>query len=448
MNPTACNSSMISILIVVSWEGHHPEFCAHFMRACARFSAKVYVICPPEADPIARLGEDNSIVEKIFVLPFANRAATSGFLKFGDIRADFVEIRSLIDTAMDSNHDENPFIFHTSLDSLFIGIRHLPALFLEVNKLLPLPFSGWMLSPDRLWPLQGYRGRLTRVLGAADGRGWLARGLNRLGNDVLSVAGWLLRWLYLWIRNLILRRSLCEQIALLDERYASALGRKTGKCVTILPDSTSVVLSDPPPDAVTTIERIKTGAVVVGMLGALERRKGIDLLLDVIRNHDTEGLFFVLAGTYDSAAVASRHRDFLTTEIQRRKNVLFLPQPVTSEGDFNAIVRSCDLLFCVYKDHLHSSNLVSKAAAFKKPVLVNHGELMAKRVIEYRLGKVLSTAGSGACLDALREMATDAYMHEYRETAAISQYLEDHSVESLQKKIALMSQSLHLHHHD
>ena len=400
------------------------------------------MICPPEADPIALLGEETSVVEKTFVMPFANRAATSGFLKFADIRADFAEIRNLIDTAMASNHGEKPFIFHTSLDSIFIGTRQLPALFLEVRKLLPLPFSGWMLSPDRIWPMLGYRQRLTGLLGPADGSGWLARCLHRLGNGALSVAGGLLRSLYLWQRNLILRRSFCEQIALLDERYAASLGRKTGKVVTILPDITSLVVSDPPPDAVTIIERMKAGAVVVGMLGALERRKGIDLLLDVIRNHDTEGLFFVIAGTYDPAAVAPRHRDFLATEIQRRTNVLFLPHPVPSEGDFNAIIRSCDLLYCVYQDHLHSSNLVSKAAAFKKPVLVNHGELMAKRVLEYRLGKVLSASGSGACLAALREMATQSYFQHYRETAATEQYAADHSVDMLRRAIAAMSHSV------
>ena len=433
---------MISILIVVSWRGHHPEFCAHFMRACAVFSDRIHVICPPEADPIALLGEETSVVEKTFVMPFANRAATSGFLKFADIRADFAQIRNLIDTAMASNHGEKPFIFHTSLDSLFIGTRQLPALFLEVRKLLPLPFSGWLLSPDRIWPMHGYRQRLNGVFGDADASGRLTRCLHRLGNGALSVAGGLLRRLYLWQRNQILSRSFCEQIALLDERYATAIGRKTGKVVTILPDITSLVVSEPPPIAVATIESMKADAVVVGMLGALERRKGIDLLLDVIRDRDTEGLFFVLAGTYDPAAVAPRHRDYLATEIQRRKNVLFMPQPISSEGDFNAILRSCDLLFCVYQDHLHSSNLVSKAAAFRKPVLVNHGELMAKRVLEYRLGMVLSASGSEACLAALRKMCTQSFLQHYWKTAATERYVADHSVEMLRRAIASMSHSI------
>jgi hypothetical protein len=44
------------------------------------------------------------------------------------------------------------------------------------------------------------------------------------------------------------------------------------------------------------------------------------------------------------------------------------------------------MIFAVYKDFPHSSNLLSKAAFFKKPIMVSSKYYMGSEVDEYQLG--------------------------------------------------------------
>ena len=247
------------------------------------------------------------------------------------------------------------------------------------------------------------------------------------------------RWYYLWLKGLVLRRSSCGKIALLDERYLASLGHQTGKRIVCLPDITSIEVSDPSPELVGRISRLKQGSVVVGLLGELSRRKGLHLLLDVLQYQDTDGLFFVIAGACDPGSLSVSQRAFLEKGINERKNVIFSPGSIPSESDFNAIVNCCDLLYCVYQDHLHSSNVISKAAAFRKPVLVTSGELMAKRVEDYQMGAVLTERTSEACIKALRRMGSPEYLKNIQVTAQFTRYMKDQSVEKLNQVVASLA---------
>ncbi len=432
---------MITVLIVISWQGHHPSYCAEQIRACAAFSRRIYVICPAEANPLERVGGPSDLMEKIEVVVHTNRAAKTGFKKFTDMAADFRELRTRIASIREANPGEDMFIFHTSLDSLFIGVLQLPLLWLCIRKFLPWPFSGLMLAPERRWPMGRARQELDRRLGEAAKRGRLARAAHSFFSGVLTSVASVMRWFYLWQKNQVLKRSRCEQIALQDERYADWLRSKTGKAVEIYPETTSVQVSNPVPELVGQIAARKQGRVVVGLLGELSRRKCVDVLLDVIANHDTEGFLFVIAGKCNPAAFLPRHRAFLEKEIHGRGNVLFSPLAVPSESDFNAVIESCDIVYCVYRDHPHSSNVISKAAAFRKPVLVNRGELMAKRVDDYRMGCILPECTAAACIQTLRQMTAPGRLTAMQQSARFPEYMEDHSFAGLQKTMRTLSRT-------
>jgi hypothetical protein len=72
------------------------------------------------------------------------------------------------------------------------------------------------------------------------------------------------------------------------------------------------------------------------------------------------------------------------------------------ETSFNAILAGADVIFAVYRDFYRSSNMLSKAAYFEKPILVSAGCLMGERVAKYGIGlTVTSTSASEilTCLD-------------------------------------------------
>lgn len=432
---------MISILIVVSWHGHHPSYCTQFIRACGSFSEKIFVIAPEGADPLERLGVDQSIAAKTEVIHFSNRYSRSGFSKIRSLIDDYSDLRKIVSSIIEAEPKAKVFLFHTDLGSFFWNISHLPMLVLLIRVLLPWSCSGLIISPDREWPLEKAGNWLDHLLGeAADHRNPL-RFLRAASDVFLHGVGKVIRNLYFWQRNFVLRRSFFDLIALEDERYMDSLTSCTGKKTAFLPETTSVEVADPPPDLVRHISERKGGLIVVGLLGAIGPRKGIDLLAGVLRNFNTEGFLFVVAGPCDPNEFPASLRNFLTNEICNYSNVIFSPHSIPSEPEFNAIIKACDILYCAYKGHLHSSNVISKAAAFGKPVLVSGGELMAKRVVEYRLGIVLPERSAKACIDALRKMGSSMYFREFQETSKFSQYMEDHSFESLQRVMISLSEA-------
>ncbi len=414
-------------------------YCTELIRACDSFSRKIYVICPGEANPVEQVAGSAALTEKISVVYHPSRARKNGGQKFSDLAADFRDLRSQVAAIQQANLGEELFIYHTSLDSFLTGVWNLPRLLAGIPKFLPWSFSGMLMAPDRIWPLHKARQSLDELFGDC-GSGHSVPRLIKSGCErVLVIVGAIFRGSYLWLRNLVLRRSRCIKIAVLDERYADWLYRKTGKQIVAYPETTLVAVSQPPPELVRMIAARREGRVVVGVLGALHRRKGVGLLIDMIQKEDTSGFLFVLAGDCDFVSFLPKHRAFLEHEIQRHDNVIFFPQAVTLESDFNAIVAACDVIYGVYRNHLHSSGLISKAAAFGKPLLVSEGALMAKRVRDYGIGRVVPEQTPQACLRMLREMNTPQYREKLLRTGNFKKYIEEHSVESLQRVMAELS---------
>ena len=77
-------------------------------------------------------------------------------------------------------------------------------------------------------------------------------------------------------------------------------------------------------------------------------------------------------------------------------NVYVLPDYVPDERAFNAIIKACDVVFAVYLDFARSSNMLSKAATFEKPILVADDHLMGARVRSYRIGLAVPPHDSAA----------------------------------------------------
>lgn len=430
---------MISILIVVSWHGHHPSYCSQFIRACASFSEKVYVIAPEDSDPLERLREFPGVIGKTVVTPFTNRYPKCAFRELRALQGDFAELRMLVGAIKEAHPASPTFIFHTDLGTLVWNVRHLPMLALRARRWFPWQFGGLLISPDRRWPLEGIRDSLCRNIRKDGQQRPLGGALLKISGVTLDMAGALLRTCYLSLRNLAFKKSTCGQIAIEDERYLEPLRLATGKKTHFLPETTSVEVADPAPDLVERIENAKKGRIVVGILGAISPRKGIDLLTDMLKKQNTKNFLFVLAGPCTPSDFSPSVADFLQNEVSNHSNVIYSPNTIPSEADFNAIIQVCDILYCAYKGHIHSSNVISKAAAFRKPVIVSDGELMAKRIREHGLGVVLRERSSEACLEALRDFADPGFMEAFCESSNSALYMEEHSFESLQQVMATLA---------
>jgi len=91
----------------------------------------------------------------------------------------------------------------------------------------------------------------------------------------------------------------------------------------------------------------------------------------------------------------------------------------------NEYIDHADLIFAAYEDFPHSSNILTKAAAFNKFVLVNEGYLMAERIRNYQIGLVIQ---QNIELDL-----NEVYANTRKLNPQFNEYLQLHSTDQLNK---------------
>jgi hypothetical protein len=104
---------------------------------------------------------------------------------------------------------------------------------------------------------------------------------------------------------------------------------------------------------------------------------------------------------------------------------------IESERDVNAIIAAEDLLYAVYRDFKDSSNSLTKASIFEKPLLVSDGYLMAERVRADRLGAVVTFGNVAIIAAGLNEVCARP-----RSEFGFSAYREAHSLDALRERLA------------
>jgi glycosyltransferase involved in cell wall biosynthesis len=94
------------------------------------------------------------------------------------------------------------------------------------------------------------------------------------------------------------------------------------------------------------------------------------------------------------------------------------------------------VVFAAYRNFPNSSNVLTKAAIFERPVLVSDGYLMAERVREFQLGEVVPEGDVEAIVQTLERMLAPGYYAELRQRARWADYREAHSTARLKKAMA------------
>ncbi len=162
------------------------------------------------------------------------------------------------------------------------------------------------------------------------------------------------------------------------------------------------------PTELEEVRRAAAGRKIVALLGNLAARKGIFTFIAAARRAELEGvpLFFVAAGEMTRTATGADYDRLAAIAREPRGNLRILPRRLSDGAEFNAWVAAADVLFCAYWDFPYSSNLLTKAAHFGKPVLVSQGGGMERTLQEYQLGLSVPQRDVDAALEALRRLAS------------------------------------------
>ena len=86
---------------------------------------------------------------------------------------------------------------------------------------------------------------------------------------------------------------------------------------------------------------------------------------------------------------------------QPPENLWIQPEYLADERQFNEIISISSVIFAVYRDFARSSNMLSKAAYFEKPLLVAAGQLMGKRVEHYKIGLAVAQDSASSMYQGL-----------------------------------------------
>ncbi len=220
---------------------------------------------------------------------------------------------------------------------------------------------------------------------------------------------------------------LCRGIGVLNEYSVGAL-RPFQSRICVLPDFADLSQPDAHYPLTAELKRKAGRRKVISLLGSIGERKGIRLLLDVMAQLPADEYFFLVAG-----------KSWLTGELLRavqdagatRNNCLFSLERIPDEACFNALVAASDVLFAVYRRFTGSSNLLTKAAAFARPIVVSRGECMGKRVERYGIGLSVPETDAAACRQAIVRLC--------REGApcpdGFRAYAGEHSLERLRQEL-------------
>jgi len=230
-----------------------------------------------------------------------------------------------------------------------------------------------------------------------------------------------------------LRSRRCPAVAVLDEGIADQLHlRLSGKPVIVFPDPAE---ASPPDRDFLPAQEIRDraqGRTIIGLAGALAKRKGLLTLLETAQQATAKPWFFVFVGQLMLNSFLPEEQQTIQAWLQALpENCYCYPQRLPGEAQFNAIIDTCDIIFAAYHHFLSSSNLLAKAALFEKPVIVSEGYCMGERVHQYQLGVTVSENNVSETMTAIQQIDDQLRVGHGYPLACFAEYRQAHSNERL-----------------
>lgn len=211
------------------------------------------------------------------------------------------------------------------------------------------------------------------------------------------------------------RSRRCRAVGVVDEWIIDTLQQELKTPVVPFPDFTDEAEPDSNYEVIHQIREKAKGRKVIGLIGALSKRKGIVTLLKTAQQCVEKDWLFVVVGALSEHQFHQDYGQRFPEEYQWVRsmadaapdNCFFHLQRIPEESQFNALIQVCDVVFAAYENFPYSSNVLTKAAAFRKPVVVSQGFCMGKRVERFQVGITIPEGSVAHCIEALLHLLTE-----------------------------------------
>lgn len=237
----------------------------------------------------------------------------------------------------------------------------------------------------------------------------------------------------------LLKKHRPRNITVIDEGFADQVATDLGVPIVVFPDfADASFVPDHPLEQ--RFRRFANQSPLILQIGHLRQDKGVATLSQIAVDTESRGLAFAFVGEVDWWMNESSKKHF-ENAIANSPRAMFHLLKLPSEEHYNAIVRSCSVMFAAYENFPHSSNSLAKAAIFEKPIIVSEGHLMADRVREFRLGEVVPYGDNEATLAAIRRITDDHPRWLAENQPRWIDYQQQHSLNALKEAFSIILKS-------
>tara|TARA_R110000744_G_scaffold213867_2_gene332768 strand:- start:61 stop:1257 length:1197 start_codon:yes stop_codon:yes gene_type:complete len=226
------------------------------------------------------------------------------------------------------------------------------------------------------------------------------------------------------VDGVLLARN-CVNVAVHDpaicDNYKIRLG---GKAVYDLPElSDNSKPTENHPVAV-DIGKRAGGRTVVGMIG-LAPHQGLQLFCNLAVACPSDEFFFAFIGSDPTDTLGAEKSDWLKVRYSDRENCFFHLRALQEGPEYNAVFNAMDIIWLVYPNFTSTSNRLTKAAYFRKPVLASGGFILGELVEKFGLGITLDDQNLENAVAALTLLSKDQLLEreaDYEGYLALNSY--------------------------
>ncbi len=401
----------------VSWRGHLDSWAGLFARNLMRRGHEVFLLTENAA-----AARDCAVPEpgRLTILPWARDLRPGHVRTFSNARDYLREFLKRHGKGIAPILPEKEMSPSVRRRKAFFGAV-VPPLYALTASLFPRFIHPEERQGPRFAPPRAAALRIVRALRAAPKRPDLIFNLYLDGYDMTEEA-WgryesacPLPWVGIRfhppddpLRDGFYHLPSCRGAFFLDERivqrYAAAF---PDRHISFLPDVTDTRLPDAPTALEEEVRRRSAGRKIVFLGGTIGGQKDLATWYGVIRAADRGRFYFVQVGEVIESTMTPEDRSARDAAMREPpENLFILERFLPDEAEFNALIRSCDIIYAVYRDFRHSSNMLAKAASFERPILVSGRLLMGERVRRYSLGLTVAEGDVEGIAEALNALAT------------------------------------------
>lgn len=422
-------------VIDYTWEGHIPTYHKYICSALLELGYKVYSISPQPAD----------------VEEWVNAQAGDVVNK---IQYDYWQKPA---EKQNSNADAGQI----SAPAIQAATRRTSFKQRIINRMLSMPYIKQILNVHEVWKTA--QNRIAQILPRWQHRGDVFVLMPYLDMKLLApgYGGFLfsrafkLPWAGVFFHPTFLRKQTgtlkmpgifksptCRSVALLDEGVIEKFEYVAGKKTVQFPDITNDELDASSLTKLANDVKAKAGArKIISLIGVISNKKNVLTLIKAIQLSNERKLrfYFLIAGG-GNKYYWSNEKEYgeMVAAVGNTDNTWWHLEALKDGHEYNSLVAVSDVLMASYRNFYHSSNTLTKAAIFQKPLVVSRGYLMEERIRRYDMGIAIDENDAEMLITAIEKLANGVNENGEKMKPQYDRYRQMHNYKRLKQALVEM----------